>query len=393
MKKNNKSHLIFSQRVQLQYCLDNRYHCTASLLAKQIGVSRWTIYYEIKKNREVRRTIDTVFNHSTYHCPLLNKFPFCCNGCPTTNCTHRRYLYNAYSAHDKARKTLISSRSNTALIRQTIKILDNQVSPLIKQGQSIHVAKITSGCVYSESTIRNYIEKERLNVKRIDLPRAVRFRSKKEYQYTGPKLSINVLNGRTYDDYCDYMKLHPNAIVIQVDSLIGKRNDRQAILTIFFKNSKLQIGRLYNKKADDVVRILKQLYTIAQSHGFKLFDVILADNGPEFHKLYQLEVNEETGEKICSVFYCDPYRSCQKAECEKNHGLFRRIYPKSTSFHPLIQEVVDEIFSHINSYPRSSLDNLTPYDLFVEEYNSIILAEIGIIKVPTKKVTLKPWHK
>lgn len=393
MKKNNKSHLTFSQRVQLQYCLDNRYNCTASSLSKQIGVSRWTIYYEIKKNREVRRTVDTVFNHSTYHCPLLDKFPFCCNGCPTTKCTHRRFLYNAYSANDQARKTLVSSRSNTSLVRQTIKTLDNQISPLIKQGQSIHVAKMTSGCVYSESTIRNYIEKERLDVKRIDLPRAVRFRSKKEYQYTRPKLSINVLNGRTYDDYYDYMKLHPHAIVIQVDSLIGKRNDRQAILTIFFKNSKLQIGSLYNKKADDVVRILKQLYTIAQSHGFKLFDVILADNGPEFHNLYQLEVDEETGEKICSVFYCDPYRSCQKAECEKNHGLFRRIYPKSTSFHPLIQEVVDEIFSHINSYPRSSLDNLTPYDLFVEEYNSIILAKIGIIKVPTKKVTLKPWHK
>lgn len=406
MKKNNNAkdnnkrkdnvHLCFSQRVKLQYCLDNRYNCTAELLAKQLGVSRWTIYYEIKNNRSVLRTTDVVFNHGNpYHCKLLDRFPFVCNGCIKTLCSHRRYVYDAYEADAKARNTLVSSRSNTVLIRNTSKVLNSQISPLIKQGQSIHAAKIVSGCKYCESTIRNYIEKERLDVKRIDLPRAVRFRAKKEYRYTGPKLSVSVLNGRTYDDYLRFMANPslPFMRVIQVDSVIGKRNDRQAILTIYFLNSKLQIGRLYYKKADEVVRILRNLHKKAMTHGVKLFDVVLADNGPEFHKLYQLEVDEETGEKICNVFYCDPYASYQKAECEKNHGLFRRIYPKSTSFLPLTQEVVDEIFSHINSYPRASLGNCTPYELFLKEYNLIILSILNIIKVKLSKVVLKPWSK
>lgn len=395
MKKNNKQHLRFSQRVQLQYCLDHNYNRSAALLAEQLGVSRWTIYYEIKTNRATLRTKGLVFNQSYYHCKLLDKFPFCCNGCPNTLCSHRRYIYDAYEADSKAKKLLRTARSNTALVRQTIKALDNQISPLIKQGQSIHAAKVISGCPYSESTIRNYIEKGRLDARRIDLPNACKFRVKKEYQYKGPRLSISVLNGRTYEDYTNYMKNPPLPFqnVIQVDSVIGKRNDKQAILTIYFPDSKFQLGVLYSKRSSDVVRILKKLYKIADKHGHKLFDVVLADNGPEFHKLYELETNDETGEKICNVFYCDPYSSWQKAECEKNHSLFRRIYPKSTSFHILTQEAVDEIFSHINSYPRSSLGNCTPYDLFIEHYSSIIASDFNIIKVLPSKVTLKPWYK
>ena len=125
----------------------------------------------------------------------------------------------------------------------------------------------------------------------------------------------------------------------------------------------------------------------------KILNVVLSDNGPEFHKLYELKIDEDTGEKICNVFYCDPYASYQKGECEKNHGLFRRIYPKLTSFHTLTQEEVDEIFPHINSYPRASLGNHTPYELFLKEYNSIIVSLLGIVKVKQSKVTLKPWNR
>lgn len=394
VKKNE--HLCFSKRVKLQFCLDHRYDCSAELLSERLNVSRWTIYYEIKNNRTTLRTKDVIFNHSSaYHCQLLDKFPFVCNGCPKTSCSHRRYIYDAYEANDRVLKKLTYSRSNTALVRHTIKTLNNQISPLIKNGQSIHVAKIVSGCKYSESTIRNYIEKERLDVKRIDLPRAVRFRVKKEYHYTGPKLSISVLNGRTYDDYLKFINKESlsSINVIQVDSVIGKRNDRQALLTIYFPSYKFQIGRLYYKKADEVVHILKKLHKLGRELGFDLFNVVLADNGPEFHKLYELEIDENTGEKICNIFYCDPYASYQKGECEKNHGLFRRIYPKSTSFHTLTQEEVDEIFSHINSYPRASLGNRTPYELFKKEYNSIILSLLGIMEVKPSKVTLKPWNR
>lgn len=174
-------HFSFSQRVTLQYCLDHNCNKSAALLARALKVSRWAIYYEIRNNTSTFRTTDVVFNHGkAYHCPKWDRFPFTCNGCEKTGCSHRRYLYDAYKADEKARKKLRSSRSDLLLVRNTLKVLIEQVSPLIRQEHSIHTAKVISGCPYSESTIRNCIEKERLDVKRVDLPRAVRFRAKKQ---------------------------------------------------------------------------------------------------------------------------------------------------------------------------------------------------------------------
>ncbi|MBR0420337.1 MAG: hypothetical protein IJI66_14340 [Erysipelotrichaceae bacterium] len=36
------------------------------------------------------------------------------------------------------------------------------------------------------------------------------------------------------------MEAYPESRVVQLDSVVGKRNDEKAILTIYFKNSKLQ---------------------------------------------------------------------------------------------------------------------------------------------------------
>ena len=138
---------------------------------------------------------------------------------------------------------------------------------------------------------------------------------------------------------------------------------------------------------------MRKLYQIGKDNGVTLFDVVLTDNGSEFKSLHELEFDEDTGEQICHVFYCDPYRSCQKAECEKNHGFFRRIWPKGRSFDSFTQENIDEIFSHINSYPRKSLGNKSPIDLFSLEYNPIILLIVNIVKYVVSKIKLIDYKK
>ena len=352
--------------------------------------SRSAIYYEINTNSTVLIKRDKFNGNNQYVCPKKAKFPFTCNGCANTRCSHKDKIYIADEAEYKARHTLVSSRSDTALKRRNIKIINSDICPLIKKGQSIYVAKNTSVCPLSESTIRRYIDKEIVNVKRIDLPKAVRFKPKKKYNYPkATRIDINILNGRTYNDYLDYFNGLPLHCVIQVDSIIGKKNDKKAILTVYFVNSKIQLGFLYDRKHPSTVTILKNLYTIGKKYNHDLFDIVLADNGPEFKNLYQLEVDKETGEVYCRTFYTDPYKSCQKAECERNHGIFRRFIPKGNSFDSLTQEDVDEIFSNINSYPRHSLGGMTPYELFSTEYNPIILSELNIHKIPRKDVKIK----
>ncbi len=382
----DKHHFTFAERVKLEYHINLNLDSSAIRIGELLNKDRRTIYYELKHYVINSKPADD------YRCGLLKKFPFCCNGCAKTKCGHRNFIYSAHEADRKARKTLVDSRVDTKKRRETIDILNRSVCPLIKDGISIEVALgSVNNCDLSSSTIRRYVEKGIVDARRIDLPRAVRFRAKKEYDYSKIKpLSVNILNGRTYEDYLKYMEEHPKAKVVQLDSIVGKKYDQKAILTVFFLDSKLQIGRLYYRNSQHTVNIMRKIHRIGKENGMKLFDVVLADNGSEFRDLYELEKDEEENE-ICKVFYCDPYRSCQKAECEKNHGLFRRIVPKGSSFKDFTQKEVDVIFSHINSYPRASLKGRSPYDLFSREYSLIILALLEVSEIDIRDIRLRDY--
>ena len=75
-----------------------------------------------------------------------------------------------------------------------------------------------------------------------------------------------------------------------------------------------------------------------------------------------IEFDTKTGEKLSSLFYCDPNSSWQKGSIEKNHEYIRYILPKGTSFAGLTQDDCDLIASHINSVPRPKLNNQSPYE-------------------------------
>lgn len=394
----NNKNFTYSERVKLEYHLNSGSDCSASKLAKLLGKARSTIYYELKHYTIFTASTSEKFNGTSdrnFICEIWKHFPFTCNGCAKTKCGHRSRIYRAFDAHSKATRLLKSARTDTKHRQEVIQILNRSVCPLINNGQSIAVARQSvNNCDLSESTIRRYIDSGLVNSKRIDLPRAVKFRAKKEYNYKVKPLDVNVVYRRTYDDYKLYMDAYPDSRVVQLDSVIGKSNDSKAILTVFFKNSKLQIGINYNRKCSNIVQIMRKLYQIGKDNGVTLFDVVLADNGTEFKKLHELEKDEE-GNETCKVFFCDPYRFCQKAECEKNHGFFRRIWPKGRSMASLQQEDTDEIFSHINNYPRASLNNKSPYELFALEYKPIILFLLNIRKIKKKDIKLidfKKWN-
>ena len=94
----------------------------------------------------------------------------------------------------------------------------------------------------------------------------------------------------------------------------------------------------------------------------------------------------------CHVFYCRPYAPYQKGACERNHVLVRFIHYKGWSFDELTQEDINMLFSHINSYPRQSLNGKTPYEKILEDsrLGQEFLDFAGIKKVDCDDVTLNP---
>ena len=136
------------------------------------------------------------------------------------------------------------------------------------------------------------------------------------------------------------------------------------------------------KQSKYVTEVFNNIKSLIGIDEFKrLFEVILTDNGSEFFDPESIEIDFNTGEKIVSLFYCDPSCSWQKGSIEKNHEYIRYILPKGTSFASLSQDDCYLIASHINSTPRLSLNNNSPYDMAF-----LFLGEDNINKFKIKKI-------
>ena len=170
-----------------------------------------------------------------------------------------------------------------------------------------------------------------------------------------------------------------------MDTVIGKFEDINCIMTLYFRKSKLMLMFLIKKyKPNEVTKIFNQIRTSIGDELFKrMFEVILTDNGWEFSKPDDIEFNYETGEKLVNVFYCDSYSSWQKGGIERNHEFIRYIIPKGISFDNLTKKNVIDMMNNINNVQRKTLDYQTPYQIFTEEYGTDI----------SKKFHLKPINK
>ena len=120
------------------------------------------------------------------------------------------------------------------------------------------------------------------------------------------------------------------------------------------------------KRQEYVIQIFGQLKSLLGDDEFKrLFEVILTDNGTEFSDPDSIEFSFKTGKKLISLFYCDPNCSWQKGSIEKNHEYIRYVLPKGTSFSGLSQDDCYTLASNINSVPRVSLNNHSPYEMAI----------------------------
>ena len=155
-----------------------------------------------------------------------------------------------------------------------------------------------------------------------------------------------------------YLELHPNANIVEMDTVIGKFEDKKCILTLYFRNSKLMLMFLIDKYiTTSVSNIFNNLRKKLGEEKFKeLFEIILTDNGWEFSKPEEIEFNSKTNEKTINIFYTEPYSSWQKGRIERNHEFIRYIIPKGISFDNLTNKNIIDMMNNINNVARKSLN-------------------------------------
>ena len=325
-------------------------------------------------------------------CTIRFKPPYVCNGCSELRkCTLTKTFYDAEKAHLKAHQKISESRSGLCISEEEIARLNAIISPLVRQGQSIHQICINhrDELMCSEKTIYNYVDACLLDIRNIDLPRKVRFRPR----YKKPEFKVDraCRNNRTFEDYEHYIKKHPDISVVQMDSVIGNRGGK-CLLTIHFVDSCFMLAFLRDANtARSVVDIFNELdKTLGPLLFEKLFPVLLGDNGSEFSNPKAIEYRKEQPILRTHVFYCDAGCPYQKPEIEVNHELIRRILPKGTSFDDLTQNDVVLMMNHINSYKRKKLNDRSPYEMFSFVHGEGVLQLLGCASVAADDIMLKP---
>lgn len=384
MKHKQRKRLTIEDRMIIQACIHD--HRNITQIASRLGVNKSTITRELKINSYVK---------SGNKIPCKRKRAGMCNGCPSVAyCGKEKRFYNFKLAEEKSSNRRSTSRSHSKLSQSSIKEIDEAVRDGISLGQSLHHIFVSYNLANhcSERTVRRLCYRGILSNKPHELRRYVTYRHAYKKEIKDIQLrDIRVLIGRTYKDYKKVTSTHKKYNIVQYDSIVGKREDKKAILTITFPKYSFQFGLLINKGSpSNVITKIKGIFAKLESEMIKdIFPINLADNGVEFSYFSQIEINED-GEKICSTFFTNPYKATDKAECERLHELVRYFLPKGKSLDLLTQDKIDEMFSNINSYVRKSQGDKTPYDLVKKKFGKEFLDKIGIKRIANKKVRLRP---
>ena len=387
-------HMTFEERLEIQQCLEHG--MTFKAIAKRIGKDPTTVSKEIKKHitivtSNIKRTQSdgTPFEGI---CPCLMKVPFVCNACSKrrTACVYAKHLYYAKRAYQEYESLLHESREGIPLNKEAFYRMDSIVSNGMKNGQHLYHIMHTHDLGISKSTIYRHLKRGYLSVSAIDFPRVPKFKPRKQKPSEYVPKSVKV--GRSYEDFLAYTQENDVTAWVEMDTVIGRIGGK-AILTLHFTLCNFMAGFLLDAKsmAEVTTQIdkLKYSFSAAGLCFADVFPLLLTDNGGEFSDVFSIE-NDSYGAKETKLFFCDPYKSSQKPNIEKNHTLFRDIVPKGKPFDSFTQDTVNLIFSHVNSVKRKVLNGKTPYELFSFTYGESITALLGISFVPAQNVIQSP---
>ena len=381
-----KSRLTIEDRILIEELLRQNYKLKD--IARAIDVESSTISREIKNRR--------VSNNSLIVCEKTNRYPFICYNCSKkVSCKKRKYYYNYKEAQNNYEKKLKYSRIGIDMSIDEIEYWNDYFKDKIKDKNQpiLHVFKnIENEFPKSIQSFYKYVHKgyfPSINDEMLARSFSYKPRNKKKKIKTISKDNI-IKKGRKITDFEEYIQTHSNCNIVEMDTVVGKFEDKKCILTLYFRKSKLMLMFLIKKyKPSEVTKVFNLIKKSLGNDLFKLmFEVILTDNGWEFSKPEEIEFDYQTGEKLINIFYTDPYSSWQKGSIERNHEFIRYIIPKGITFDNLTKKNVIDMMNNINNVQRKTLNNQTPYELFTEKYGEDISKKFHLKFIPKDEINL-----
>lgn len=302
----------------------------------------------------------------------------------TQNCGYTKQFYYAKRAQAQYQETLVEAREGLALNKEAFYEMDKIVTKNIKKGQHLNHIIAYNDLEISRASIYRYLQKGYLTAKPIDFPRVVKFKKRRKREL--PPIPAENKKGRTYQDFLKVLSKEKRTNWLEMDTVIGRIGGK-VLLTFNLNFCNFLFARLLDDKTAlqvaQHIQAIKQDFFKAGQDFSEIFPIILTDNGGEFARTDDIEIDHQGYSR---VFYCDPNHPEQKGRIEKNHTLARDILPKGTSFDKLNQEDINLILSHVNSVKRAHFNNKSAYELFTFTYGENVAELLGITQIPAENV-------
>lgn len=341
--------------------------CKCIEIARVLGKDPTSISKEIKRNRIISKEGK---GKEKFLCKKLEKFPYVCVDCKYkyTTCVLTQMKYDAMYADKKAIYKLHNSRRGINMTYEDHKLLNELLTIGLKNKKSLYTIVKESGLDISVPTVYRYISEKKVDVSKMDLPYAVTYkkRKKKIKEYDYPNNRINRSN-RTFIDYLAYMHSHINEMTVQMDFLGSIRTDHKSILVLVIPQ--LQFPLLFlledknSKKVNDIFNNLEK--DLGLEDFKKVFPSILTDRDPSFNDINGIEFSPITGEQRTFLFYCDAFKSNQKANVENINKQLRKFFPKKTSIDEFTNEDIKRVNLTMINCKLFSLDARSPKEAFI----------------------------
>ena len=189
--------------------------------------------------------------------------------------------------------------------------------------------------VPSTKTLYNYIHLGLLEIKVIDLPRAVRIRKK-----FNKRPSTKKHLGKSIEERPEEINNRSRFGDWEIDSVLGgKTIGEPSILTLVERQTRYAVTKkLVEKKAEYVNQAVLEC--------MKLYPIksITADNGNEFSSLSKIEGLD--------VYFAHAYSSYERGTNENFNGSLREFIPKGCSLKELNHNLLEDYTKAINERPR-----------------------------------------
>lgn len=347
MKNERKGkHLTFTERLQIEVA--RKQGLKPKEIAKLIGKSIRTIYYELKRGTYGHKT-----NVYDYYGDKVGE----------------RYeqRYSPDVAEEKYRQNLQAKGAplkigNDYELAEYIenRIVNDGLTPLAVLGEikRNNLPFKTSICV---STLYGYIYKNvflRLEMKHLPIKAKQKKRRKKMTIARAPRgTSIEkrpaVINDRT--DFGHW----------EMDCVDGPTKNSLLVFSERMTRKEI-IFNIPNKKTETIVGCINILERRYGKLFRKVFKSITVDNGSEFSDVHGMEKSIYSGQRT-KIFYCHPYSSWERGTNERMNREIRRRIPKGTDLRIITAQKAQEVEDWLNNYPRPILNFATANELFDAE--------------------------